>query len=74
MVPENRSEDGLLEGVFALGAGDNEAAAQVALEERVLGELLALRKATGVLTVQKFGQFEALRLVCGGGEIGRAHV
>lgn len=69
VVPENRSEDGLLEGVFALGAGDNEAAAQVALEGRVLGELLALRKATGVLTVQKFGRFEALRLVCGGGDL-----
>ena len=60
-MSENGSEDGLLEGVFALGAGDDEAAAQAALEGRVLGELLALRKATGVLTVQKFGRFEALR-------------
>lgn len=69
VVSENGSEDGLLEGVFALGAGDDEAAAQAALEGRVLGELLALRKATGVLTVQKFGRFEALRLVCGGGDL-----
>lgn len=68
-MPENGSEGGLLEGVFALGASDDEAAAQAALERRVLGELLALRKATGVLTVQKFGQFEALRLVCGGGDL-----
>ena len=30
----------MLEGVFALGASDDEAAAQAALERRVLGELL----------------------------------
>lgn len=69
MAPEDESENGVLEGVFALGAGADEVAERVALEERVLAELLGLRKATGVLTVQKFGRFETLRLVCGGDDL-----
>lgn len=69
MAPEDESENGVLEGVFALGAGADEVAKRVALEQRVLAELLGLRKATGVLTVQKFGRFETLRLVCGGDDL-----
>lgn len=69
MAPEDESENGVLEGVFALGAGADEVAERVALEQRVLAELLGLRKATGVLTVQKFGRFETLRLVCGGDDL-----
>ena len=69
MAPEDESENGVLEGIFALGAGADEVAKRVALEQRVLAELLGLRKATGVLTVQKFGRFETLRLVCGGDDL-----
>lgn len=39
------------------------------LVRRVHEELIALRGQTGKLTVQKFGQFDALRRVCGGGDL-----
>lgn len=39
------------------------------LIQRVQEELIALRGQTGRLTVQKFGQFDALRRVCGGGDL-----
>jgi len=41
----------------------------VALTEAVTEELRELRAAHGVLTVQKFAQAEALRRVCGGGDL-----
>lgn len=39
------------------------------LVRRVHEELIALRGQTGKLTVQKFGQFDVLRRVCGGGDL-----
>lgn len=39
------------------------------LVRRVHEELIALRGQTGKLTVQKFGQFETLRGICGGGDL-----
>ena len=48
--------------VSALGDTDEMIAA-------VHGELVKLRGAHGKLTVEKFGQYPALRLVCGGGDL-----
>ena len=42
---------------------------RAALEQQVLAELLALRKAYGQLTVQKFSTFTTLRQVCGGDDL-----
>lgn len=39
------------------------------LTERVHSELVSLRGQPGQLTIQKFGQFDALRIVCGGGDL-----
>lgn len=39
------------------------------LVRRVHEELIALRGQTGKLTVQKFGQFDALLRICGGGDL-----
>ena len=62
--PESRpSQD-----VFPVGDADA-AEQRVALERQVLSELLALRKAYGRLTVQKFSAFTTLRQVCGGDDL-----
>ena len=62
--PESRpSQD-----VFPVGDADA-AEQRVALERQVLSELLALRKAYGRLTVQKFSAFITLRQVCGGDDL-----
>lgn len=39
------------------------------LTERVYSELVSLRGQPGKLTIQKFSQFDALRTVCGGGDL-----
>ena len=54
--------------VFPVGNADA-AEQRVALERQVLSELLALRKASGRLTVQKFSAFTTLRQVCGGDDL-----
>ena len=56
-------------GVFPIGDTTDEAEQRAALEQRVLTELLALRKAYGQLTVQKFSTFATLRQVCGGDDL-----
>jgi hypothetical protein len=45
-----------------------------ALEKAVHDELVALRGAQGRLTIQKFSHYEALRRVCGGGDLFDAFV
>ena len=49
-------------GVFPIGDTTDEAEQRAALEQQVLTELLALRKAYGQLTVQKFSTFAAAAL------------
>lgn len=39
------------------------------LTEQIHSELMSLRGQLGKLTIQKFGQFDALRRVCGGGDL-----
>ena len=56
-------------GVFPIGDATDEAEQRAALEQQVLTELLALRKAYGQLTVQKFSAFATLRQVCGGDDL-----
>ena len=56
-------------GVFPIGGATDEAEQRAALEQQVLAELLALRKAYGQLTVQKFSAFATLRQVCGGDDL-----
>ena len=56
-------------GVFPIGDTTDEAEQRAALEQQVLTELLALRKAYGQLTVQKFSTFATLRQVCGGDDL-----
>ena len=56
-------------GVFPIGDTTDEAEQRAALEQQVLTELLALRKAYGQLTVQKFSTFTTLRQVCGGDDL-----
>ena len=56
-------------GVFPIGDTTGEAEQRAALEQQVLTELLALRKAYGQLTVQKFSTFATLRQVCGGDDL-----
>lgn len=56
-------------GVFPIGDAPDEAEQRAALEQQVLTELLALRKAYGQLTVQKFSTFTTLRQVCGGDDL-----
>ena len=56
-------------GVFPIGDAPDEAEQRAALEQQVLTELLALRKAYGQLTVQKFSTFATLRQVCGGDDL-----
>ena len=56
-------------GVFPIGDTTDEAEQRAALEQQVLTELLALRKAYGQLTVQKFSAFATLRQVCGGDDL-----
>ena len=56
-------------GVFPIGDTTDEAQQRAALEQQVLTELLALRKAYGQLTVQKFSAFATLRQVCGGDDL-----
>ena len=56
-------------GVFPIGNTTDEAEQRAALEQQVLTELLALRKAYGRLTVQKFSTFATLRQVCGGDDL-----
>ena len=56
-------------GVFPIGDATDEAEQRAVLEQRVLTELLALRKAYGQLTVQKFSTFATLRQVCGGDDL-----
>ena len=48
-------------GVFPIGDATDEAEQRAALEQQVLTELLALRKAYGQLTVQKFSTFASSR-------------
>ena len=56
-------------GVFPIGDTTDDAEQRAALEQQVLTELLALRKAYGQLTVQKFSAFATLRQVCGGDDL-----
>lgn len=56
-------------GVFPIGDNTDDAEQRAALEQQVLTELLALRKAYGQLTVQKFSAFATLRQVCGGDDL-----
>lgn len=56
-------------GVFPIGDTTDEAEQRASLEQQVLTELLALRKAYGQLTVQKFSAFATLRQVCGGDDL-----
>ena len=56
-------------GVFPIGDTTDETEQRAALEQQVLTELLALRKAYGQLTVQKFSTFATLRQVCGGDDL-----
>ena len=56
-------------GVFPIGDTTDDAEQRAALEQQVLTELLALRKAYGQLTVQKFSTFTTLRQVCGGDDL-----
>lgn len=58
-----------ISGVFPVGEDSEAAEQRTVLEAQVLSELLALRKAHGRLSIQKFSRFEVLRRVCGGDDL-----
>lgn len=58
-----------ISGVFPVGEDSEAAEQRTVLEAQVLSELLALRKAYGRLSIQKFSRFEVLRRVCGGDDL-----
>ena len=68
-VSDDRAELPETCGVFPLGNEAEQAQYRAGLEAEVLAELLALRKAYGALSIQKFSRFEALRRVCGGDDL-----
>lgn len=53
-----------MDGVLGTDLPDTEA-----LQAAVLADLVALRGQTGRLTAQKFGHYETLRVICGGGDL-----
>lgn len=57
------------DGIFPVGDEPQAAEQRTILETQVLSELLALRKAHGQLSIQKFSRFEVLRRVCGGDDL-----